>query len=418
MSLRFNFDEADSPTATMKVIGVGGAGGNAVNRMLNEGLQGVDFIAINTDMQALNNSKAATRIQIGNKLTRGLGAGAKPDIGRQAIEEDKEKLFSALENTDLVFVTAGMGGGTGTGAAPVVAEIAKQQGALTIGIVTKPFAFEGRKRMMRAEEGIAELKEKVDTLIVIPNDKLLAIVDRNTRLTDAFKMADQILLDATRGISDLINIPGLVNVDFADVGTVMDSMGDALMGSAVGTGDQRAQDAAEAVVHSPLLDDVSIKGAMGVLVNITGGEDLALLEVNEAVSIIQDEVGDEANLIFGAVIDKSLKDEIRITMIATGFNRREQRGIKRMGAMDPLILDHSINIDPRDVPAVVRRQRIEQDKKNTDGADIVQSSFLGTPQRSQPVKENAYGNSGNGNGNGKVTAEILDTPAYLRKRIE
>ena len=415
MSLRFNFDEADSPAATMKVVGVGGAGGNAVNRMLNEGLQGVDFIAINTDMQALNNSKAATRIQIGNKLTRGLGAGAKPEIGRQAIEEDKEKIYSALENTDLVFVTAGMGGGTGTGAAPIVAEIAKLQGALTIGIVTKPFAFEGRKRMMRAEEGIAELKEKVDTLIVIPNDKLLAIVDRNTRLTDAFKMADQILLDATRGISDLINIPGLVNVDFADVGTVMDSMGDALMGSATANGDKRAQEAAEAVVHSPLLDDISIEGAMGVLVNITGGEDLALLEVNEAISIIQDKVGDDANLIFGAVIDKGLKDEIRITMIATGFNRREQRGIRQMGAMGSLTgLGQSINIDPRDVPAVVRRQRVEQDKNNGGGKEIVQPSFLEFPQRNQPVKENAGGN----NGNGKVAAAILEQPAYLRKRIE
>lgn len=398
MSLRFNFDDNNNPTAIMKVVGVGGAGGNAVNRMSNAGLQGVDFIAINTDVQALNNSKAATRLQIGKSLTKGLGAGAKPEIGRRAIEEDREAVYGSLEGADMVFVTCGMGGGTGTGAAPVVAEVAKDQGALTIGIVTKPFLFEGPKRMSKAEEGILELKERVDTLIVIPNQRLLSIVSRDTRLTQAFKLADDVLLHATKGISDLITVPGLINLDFADVKTVMSEMGDALMGSAIATGESRSTEAAESAIHSPLLDDVSIEGALGVLVNITGGEDLSLFEVNEAASIISETVGPEANMIFGAVIDNTLKDEIRVTVIATGFNstgKRELRGARKR-AMD--IVNPSI--DYLDIPAY---------------------------QRTEVQNGNGYRNGKNGSRNTdaetiatdtKVQKDDIETPTYIRRRIE
>ncbi|MGH7594987.1 MAG: cell division protein FtsZ, partial [bacterium] len=274
MNLRLNFDETSLMAARIKVVGVGGAGCNAVNRMIEAGLRGVDFVAMNTDVQALDSSKSTLRLQIGKTTTRGLGAGADPEIGRKAIEEDREAVADALEESDMVFVTCGMGGGTGTGAAPIVAEIAKDLGALTVGVVTKPFIFEGNKRIKRAEEGIIELKERVDTLIVIPNQRLLSVVPKGTPLTEAFRQADEVLLHATKGISDLISVPGLINLDFADVKTVMSEMGDALMGAGLASGDERALQAAQRAISSPLLEDVSIAGALGVLVNITGGEDL------------------------------------------------------------------------------------------------------------------------------------------------
>jgi len=319
--LTFDFAEQMRQVARIRVVGVGGAGGNAINRMIEDQLSGVDFIAMNTDLQALEQNKASCRIQIGKNLTKGLGAGGNPEIGRKAIEENKDGVIEALSETDMVFITCGMGGGTGTGAAPVVAEIARDLGALTVGIVTKPFVFEGARRIEKAEMGIKALKESVDTLIVVPNQKLLSLVPKHTPLEDAFKVADEILLHATKGISDVINVPGLINLDFADVKTVMSQMGDALMGSGVASGETRAKDAAEQAISSPLIDDVSIEGALGVLVNITGGKDLSINDVSEATSIVYDAAGSEANIIFGAVIDPSMNGEIRVTVIATGFHR-------------------------------------------------------------------------------------------------
>ena len=309
-------------TATIKVIGVGGAGNNAVNRMIDAGIKGVDFIAVNTDRQALQTSKAKTKIQIGEKITRGLGAGANPDIGAQSAEESKAEVAEVLRGADMVFVTAGMGGGTGTGAAPVVAGAAKEMGILTIGVVTKPFTFEGKKRLSQAERGIESLKGKVDTLVVIPNDKLLQIIDRKTSIIEAFKMADDILRQGVQGISDLIAIPGLVNLDFADVKTIMLNQGMAHMGVGTASGENRAEDAAKEAIQSPLLE-TSIEGAKGVIINITGGEDLGLHEVNTAAELVQRSVDPEANIIFGTVTDPNMGDEIKITVIATGFDKEE-----------------------------------------------------------------------------------------------
>ncbi len=323
----FEFEETPIQNARMKVVGVGGAGGNAVNRMVDEDLEGVEFISMNTDGQALKSSRAQVTIQIGKKLTRGLGAGARPEIGRQALAESEDEVRRALEGADLVFVTAGMGGGTGTGAAPLVAEIARDMGALTIGIVTKPFSFEGRKRERQAMQGLAELRRAVDTMILVPNDRLLAVVPKGTSFKDALKKADEVLLNATQGISDLISVTGEVNVDFADVRTVMAARGPALMGSGFGEGDNRAQEAAQEAISSPLLDNVSIAGARGVLINITGGMDLAIDEVTTISSIIQEEAGDEAEIIFGAVHDPELDGQIRVTVIATGFDSAEDEKV-------------------------------------------------------------------------------------------
>ncbi len=355
--LRLNFDDSVIPTARMKVIGVGGAGGNAVNRMIVSGLTGVEFVAANTDLQALNVCKASVRIQIGKTLTKGLGAGADPEIGRRAIEEDREAVFNALKGVEMVFVTAGMGGGTGTGAAPVVAQIAKDQKALTVGIVTKPFAFERSKRIARAEEGIKELKEHVDTLIIIPNQRLLSIVSKDTRLNKAFQMADEVLYNATKGISDLITKPGLINLDFADVKMVMSEMGDALMGSAVAKGEDRAIMAAKNAISSPLLDNVCIDGALGLLVNITGSEDITLSEVDSAANLIHETAGDKANIIVGAVIDDEFKDQIRVTVIATGFNKEEPKP-KISLAHRKMDFIHS-TIDYLDVPTYSRNAESE-----------------------------------------------------------
>lgn len=365
MSLTFDFDDSIAPTAKMKVVGVGGAGGNAINRMISAGLIGVEFIGINTDLQALNMCKAPIRLQIGKNLTKGLGAGANPEVGRKAIEEDRDAVFNALKDTDMVFVTAGMGGGTGTGAAPIVAEVAKDLGALTVAIVTKPFLFEGPKRMKRAEEGLQELKERVDTLIVIPNQRLLSIVSKDTRLNKAFQMADEVLYNATKGISDLISVPGLINLDFADVRTVMSEMGDALMGSAVASGEDRAIQAAQNAIRSPLLEEVSIAGALGLLVNVTGGEDLTLSEVDAAANIIQQAVGQDANVIFGAVIDEQFKDQIRVTVIATGFS---QNGRKSKPALARKKLDFiHASIDYLDIPTYQRQSLIDDDNGNGNG---------------------------------------------------
>ena len=309
-------------TPKIKVIGVGGAGNNAINRMIESGIKGVEFIAVNTDRQALQISKASTRIQIGEKLTRGLGAGANPDIGAQAAEESKSEIAEVLRGADMVFVTAGMGGGTGTGAAPIVAATAKELGILTIGVVTKPFTFEGKKRLNQAEKGIINLKEKVDTLVVIPNDKLLQIIDRKTSIVEAFKMADDVLRQGVQGISDLISVPGLINLDFADVKTVMLNTGMAHMGIGRASGENRAEDAAKQAIQSPLLE-TSIEGARGVIINITGGPDLGLQEANTAAELVQRSVDPEANIIFGVVTDESLGDEIQITVIATGFEKDE-----------------------------------------------------------------------------------------------
>ncbi|MDL2280419.1 cell division protein FtsZ [Selenomonadales bacterium OttesenSCG-928-I06] len=307
--------------ASIKVVGVGGGGNNAVNRMIISGLKGVEFITINTDFQILKSSQAPSKIQIGEKLTKGLGAGANPDIGEEAAQESKESIIKALQGADMIFITAGMGGGTGTGAAPIVAECAKEIGALTVGVVTKPFSFEGRKRQLHAERGIAKLKEKVDTLITIPNDRLLHVVDKKTSMMDAFNIVDDILRQGVQGISDLIAVPALINLDFADVKTIMHDAGSALMGIGIGTGENRAIDAIEAAIKSPLLE-MSIDGAKGVLLNFTGGPDTTLFEVNGAADIIAQAVDPEATIIFGSAINEDLKDEVRVTVIATGFEPR------------------------------------------------------------------------------------------------
>jgi cell division protein FtsZ len=318
----FEFERETTRNARMKVVGVGGAGGNAVNRMIDENLDGVEFVAINTDAQALKNCSAHLSLQIGRKLTRGLGAGARPEVGRQAVAENEEEVRKALEGADLVFVTAGMGGGTGTGAAPRVGQIASEMGALVIAIVTRPFNFEGKKRMRHAEMGLRDLRRSVDTMIVVPNEKLLSVVGKGTTFRAALKKADEVLLHATQGISDLISVTGEVNVDFADVRTVMSNRGAALMGTGEATGDDRAVEAAQQAICSPLLDSVSINGATGVLVNISGGMDLAIDEVTTVNSIVQEAAGDEAEMIFGAVHDPNLDGKLRVTVIATGFGEK------------------------------------------------------------------------------------------------
>jgi len=336
--------------AKIKVAGVGGGGNNAVNRMIRSNLKGVDFIGINTDAQALQHSHAETLVQIGVKLTKGLGAGANPDIGKKAAEETREELIAVLKGADMVFVTAGMGGGTGTGAAPVVAEVAREVGALTVGVVTRPFTFEGRRRAQQAEAGITDLKNKVDTLITIPNDKLLQVVDKKTTMNDAFSIADDVLRQGVQGISDLIAVPGLINLDFADVKTIMKDAGSALMGIGTGTGENRAADAARAAISSALLE-TSINGAKGVLLNITGGSNLGLFEVNEAAEIIAAAADPEANIIFGAVIDEKMDDSVRVTVIATGF---ENKGTKKAEASDLDI--KPFTVDDLDIPAFLRRK--------------------------------------------------------------
>lgn len=351
-------DDESIGEAQIKVIGIGGAGGNAVNNMIAAHGIGVDFITANTDLQALNATLAPTRIQLGAQLTKGLGAGANPDIGRRAAEEDHDQLRSLLSGADMVFITAGMGGGTGTGAAPVIAAVAKELGCLTVAVVTKPFDFEGKKRKMQAEEGLRLLRANVDTLITIPNQRLLQVVDRGTSLRDAFRVADNVLRQAVQGISDLITTPGLINLDFADVQTIMTGMGHAVMGTGVAHGDNRAIEAAHQAISSPLLEESSIDGARGVLLNVTGGPDIALHEVHDAAAIIRESAHEEAHIIFGAVIDEKLEDELRVTVIATGFQRAAEMPAPSR-APRPTVYPHDFD------EAYERRQRLAPDAKET-----------------------------------------------------
>lgn len=390
--MTFELDESMTDGAIMKVIGIGGAGGNAINGMIREQLHGVDFVAINTDSQALEANRAEHKIQIGGSITKGLGAGANPEIGKKAMEEDRERLAEMLQDTDMVFVTAGMGGGTGTGGAPIIAEIAKEMGALTVGIVTKPFHFEGKFRKSRAEEGIAQLKDKVDTLIVIPNQRLLSIVDKDTSLASAFKLADEILYQATKGISNLITVPGMINLDFADVKTVMLGMGDALMGTGIASGENKAIEAATQAISSPLLEEVSINGAEGVLVNICGGKDMTLFEVNDATSVIFEAAGPEANIIFGAVIDDELTDEMRVTVIATGFNKKApKRSFERKNRYIELT-SPEIGLRERERPTIDRLQDLAAEK---------------SPEIKIEKDKSA-----------NFAPDDLDIPAFLRKQMD
>lgn len=384
--------------AKMRVVGVGGAGGNAVNRMIEAGLGGVEFLAVNTDAQVLELSQASRKIQIGSNLTRGLGAGADPEVGRRAIEESRDQMAEELAGSDMVFVTAGMGGGTGTGAAPMVAEIAKEAGALTVGIVTKPFAMEGQQKMRNAEAGIDALKEAVDTLIVIPNQRLLSVSSKETTLKDAFRTADDVLHQATRGISDLITIPGEVNLDFNDVRTVMLQGGDALMGTGGSVGENRAVEAAAKAIKSPLLEDVSITGAKGVLVNISAGSDLKLFEVNDAVTVITEAAGSDAHVIWGTVLDDTLGDELRVTVIATGFRIAEKGPVRGNG------LSMSRDIPRRlgdEVPAFMRQQR---NGGAAPAAAKAEGKEEGEEEKEDPLEE--------------LSLDDLEYPTFLRRRMQ
>ncbi len=381
------FEQEIVPGACIKVVGCGGAGNNAVNRMVEYGLRGVEFVAINTDRQALSQSKAENKIQIGEKLTKGLGAGAKPEIGKAAADETKDEISKMLKGSDLVFITAGMGGGTGTGAAPVVAQLAREMGILTIGVVTKPFLFEGRQRMLNAEKGIMELKAQVDTLVVIPNDKLLQIVGKNTSLPDAFRMADDVLRQGIQGISDLIAVPALINLDFADVKTIMQSRGMAHMGIGLGKGENRMVEAAKQAISSPMLE-TSIDGAKAVLINITGGTAIGILEVNEAASLIAQAADPEANIIFGAGIDETFDDEVRITVIATGFEGADYNQPKSnaQAARPAAPVQQNDGVTDR-IPVWVRDERSAQQPRQSRLRDLNNEAEAQQPvQESQPAE--------------------------------
>ena len=362
----FEIEEDLSRVAKIKIIGVGGGGCNAINTMISSNLEGVEFIAANTDLQALTNSLSTVKIQLGAQLTKGLGAGANPEIGRNATLEDTDKIREELSGADMIFITAGLGGGTGTGAAPIIADIAKELGALTVAVVTKPFLFEGKRRQLVAEKGLQELKQSVDTLIAIPNQRLLSISDRNISLLGSFRKADEVLLHASKSISDLITIPGLINLDFADVKTIMSEMGMAFMGMGVASGENKAIEATHKAISSPLLEDISISGAQGLLINISGGENLTLHEVNDASTLIQEEADDGANIIFGAVIDSRMEDEIRITVIATGFGTRDEQRIDdfKKTAAPPLE-----PVEDQDVPAFLRSDFENDDTRSHKNRD-------------------------------------------------
>lgn len=354
------FDENKNLSAKVKIIGIGGGGCNALNTMIESGLTGVDFIAANTDVQALAANKASIRVQLGAKLTKGLGAGANPEIGRKAAEETVDQVRDLLDGADMIFVTAGLGGGTGTGGAPIVAEEAKRLGALTVAIVTKPFLFEGKQRQRQADEGIVNLRRTADTLITIPNQRLLGIGGKSMSLLETFKKADEVLLQAARGISDLITVPGLINLDFADVRTVMSEMGMALMGTGVASGENRSLEAAQGAICSPLLEDISVKGARGILVNISGSSGVTLNEVNEALTLIQKETDENANIIFGVVVDDAMGDEFRVTVIATGFGSREESLSQHFRHVSRGALSF---IEERNVPTFIRRKKDEEPRK-------------------------------------------------------
>ena len=352
------FDENKNLAAKVKIVGIGGGGNNALNTMINSRLSGVEFIAANTDAQALAANRASIKLQLGSSLTKGLGAGANPEIGRKAALEDIEKVREALKDTDMVFITAGLGGGTGTGGAPVIAEVAREMGALTVAIVTKPFQFEGKKRMKQAEEGLANLKMTADALITIPNQRLLNISGKNMPLLEAFKKADEILFHAAKGISDIIVGQGIINLDFADVRTIMAETGLALMGTGIATGENRAVEAAQKAISSPLLEDISIEGARGLLINISGGPNMTLNEINEATTLIQKEAHEDANIIWGMVIDEVMAEEIRVTVIATGFGKVEEKSVSRVPKVAPISFSVKDNIrENKDIPAYIRKIR-------------------------------------------------------------
>jgi len=374
----FELVENLAPNAKIKVIGVGGSGGNAINTMMELDLEGVDFIAANTDLQALKVNAAPTKIQLGRELTKGLGAGANPEVGKNAALEDQRAVAESIAGADMVFVTAGMGGGTGTGGAPVIARIAKEIGALVVGVVTRPFTFEGRQRALQADRGIQELREAVDTLITIPNEKLLGLVGHDVTVVDAFKQADQVLYHAVKGISDLITVHGLINLDFADVRTVMNEMGMALMGAGTASGEGRAIDAATKAISSPLLEDVSIKGATGILINISGGPDMTLYEISEASKIIQSEAHDDANILFGAVIDESMQGSMRVTVIATGFNKPLQRVVRPQGSVQKGFAR----------PAIVQAQPVQPVRSSTWVQSSSQAAY--SAQASYPKGQTVF----------------------------
>ena len=414
--LRLTIDEEARTGARIKVIGVGGGGGNAVARMVQAGLSGVEFIVANTDAQALKNSPAPMKLQIGSKLTKGLGAGADPNVGRQAALEDTDALIQALSGADMVFVTTGLGGGTGTGAAPVIASLATELGALTIAVVTKPFRFEGKKRLIQSENGLNALRDAVDTVITIPNERLLSVIDRSTSMLDAFVTADDVLRQAIQGISDLILVPGLINLDFADVKTIMSGMGVAMMGTAMAEGSTRAMDAAHRAISSPLLEDASVNGARGVIINVTGGPDMSLMEVNEALTVIQEAAHEEANIIFGAVVDPTLGGRVKITVIATGFDRA---GSSRNAPAAPM----QTPVDMQSYTHVSARQAT-----GTGGAEPVASPRLTIARRPAldlpfgPTRSAGAGSAiaGDSTRRGAAADDFelnpeLDVPAFLRR---
>ena len=399
----FEFDSIAEQKAKLKVIGVGGAGGNAVNRMIQAGMQGVDFIVVNTDAQDLENNAAKHKIQIGKNLTKGLGAGAKADVGREAVEADREVITEILGGADMVFITGGMGGGTGTGAAASIAQMARELEILTVGIVTLPFNFEGPKRMNRGLGGLSDLRKACDTVISIPNQKLMSIVDNNTTVVKAFKLADSILHQAAKGISDLINVHGLINLDFADVETIMKNMGEAIMGTGIAGGEERAVLASQQAISSPLLDSASISGAQGVLVNITGGPDLTLMEVDEATSIIFEEAGNEANIIFGAVIDPRMSDEIRVTVIATGFNHKAPKEVEKE--------DKEVIIRPKQKQA---RILAEQENVPLFNQKMTNEQEGTQPELTQPTASKFHFDDTNP----VIYGNDLDVPAFIRRQQE
>jgi cell division protein FtsZ len=420
--LRICFNEEARNDARIKVIGVGGGGNNAVNRMIDSGMEHIEFIVANTDLQALRMSRAATKIQLGVKLTNGLGAGANPEIGRKGALEDSDKIIEVLEGADMVFVTAGLGGGTGTGAAPIIASLASEMGALTVAVVTKPFAFEGKRRMQQAERGIAELMESVDTTIVIPNEKLLAVAE-NAGFFESFRIADDILRQGVQGISDIITIPGIINRDFADVKAIMAGMGYAVMGTATASGEHRTVDAAQRAIASPLLEAGAIDGARGILINITGSNSLKLAEVQQACTIIQGAAHEDANIIFGAVLDEKMKDAVKITVIATGFKEGDIRRSRRHENYDPVIMS-------REVSRHVSHQRDRFDDPETvaEPAPVFESEPAFEPEPApMAFQESAPGNASHGevisldamrSTAPTYQAEDLDVPAFLRKRSE
>jgi cell division protein FtsZ len=395
----FEFDLAEQK-AKLKVVGVGGAGGNAINRMISTNMEGVDFIVINTDAQDLENNAAEQKIQIGSTLTKGLGAGAQSTIGLEAMETDREAVQTLLEGADMVFITAGMGGGTGTGASPVIAQIARELDILTVGIVTLPFNFEGPKRMNRGLAGISEMRKTCDTLLIIPNQKLMSIVDKNTTLTAAFHLADSILNQAAKGISDLINVHGMINLDFADVETIMKNMGEAIMGTGVATGEERAVLSAQQAIASPLLDNASISGAQGILVNITGGKDLTLHEVDEATSIIFEEAGNDANIIFGAVIDPKLEEEIQVTVIATGFN------------------NHKYREDSDENPPITKAPQREVNRMLGEKINVSLCEQKNTPKEMASEDERPKPNMLIDDDNPVIYGNDIEIPAFIRRQHE